>query len=72
LKALQTVGYQELFDYFDGNYTLEEAIEKIKIHSRRYAKRQMTWFRNQGAFVEFDVHAYDEVLLTYISEQIGG
>lgn len=45
LKNLQTVGYAELFDYFDGNCTLPEAIEKIKQHSRNYAKRQLTWFR---------------------------
>ena len=45
LNALNTVGYKELFRYFDGEYTLEEAIEKIKQNSRHYAKRQMTWFR---------------------------
>jgi tRNA dimethylallyltransferase len=45
LKALQTVGYQELFDHFDGKYSLEEAVEKIKQHTRNYAKRQLTWFR---------------------------
>lgn len=45
LNALQTVGYRELFEYFDGNCSLEEAIELIKRNSRRYAKRQLTWFR---------------------------
>lgn len=45
LNALQTVGYRELFDYFDGHSTLEEAIDLIKRNSRRYAKRQLTWFR---------------------------
>jgi tRNA dimethylallyltransferase len=45
LKALQTVGYQELFEHFDGNYSLAEAVEKIRQHTRNYAKRQMTWFR---------------------------
>jgi tRNA dimethylallyltransferase len=45
LKALQTVGYQELFDHFDGHYSLAEAVDKIKQHTRNYAKRQMTWFR---------------------------
>ena len=43
-KNLQTVGYTELFDYMDGKCTLPEAIEKIKQHTRNYAKRQMTWF----------------------------
>jgi tRNA dimethylallyltransferase len=44
LNALNTVGYKELFDYFDGNSTLEKAIELIKRNSRHYAKRQLTWF----------------------------
>ncbi len=45
LTALQTVGYKEFFDYFDGKCTREEAIEKIKQHTRNYAKRQITWFK---------------------------
>ncbi|MDY3978817.1 MAG: tRNA (adenosine(37)-N6)-dimethylallyltransferase MiaA [Tidjanibacter sp.] len=45
LNSLQTVGYRELFDYFDGDISLPEAVELIKRNSRRYAKRQMTWFR---------------------------
>lgn len=45
LTSLQTVGYKELFDYFDGKYSLEEAVEKIKQHTRNYAKRQLTWFK---------------------------
>ncbi len=43
--ALQTVGYTELFEFIDGRYSLEKAIEKIKQHTRNYAKRQMTWFK---------------------------
>ncbi|MFK7808529.1 MAG: tRNA (adenosine(37)-N6)-dimethylallyltransferase MiaA [Saprospiraceae bacterium] len=46
-RALQTVGYSELFDYFDGKHDLPTAIELIKRNSRRYAKRQLTWFRRQ-------------------------
>lgn len=45
LNALQTVGYSELFDYFEGKLTLQEAVERIKINTRQYAKRQLTWFR---------------------------
>lgn len=45
LNALNTVGYKEFFAYFDGQCTLEEAVEQIKIHTRQYAKRQMTWLR---------------------------
>ena len=50
LNALNTVGYKELFAYFDGQCTLEEAIEQIKIHTRQYAKRQMTWLRRDKAY----------------------
>ena len=50
LNALQTVGYREIFDYFDGKCSLDEAIELIKRNSRRYAKRQMTWFRRDSEF----------------------
>lgn len=50
LNALNTVGYKELFTHLDGNCTLEEAISQIKQNSRRYAKRQLTWFNHQGDF----------------------
>jgi len=46
LKALQTVGYTELFKYFSKEYEIKEAIQKIKQHTRQYAKRQLTWFNN--------------------------
>jgi tRNA dimethylallyltransferase len=45
LNALQTVGYQELFDYLSGKVTLEKAVELIKRNTRHYAKRQLTWFK---------------------------
>ncbi len=45
LNALNTVGYKELFKYFEGNCTLEFAIDKIKQHSRNYARKQLSWFR---------------------------
>ena len=50
LNALNTVGYKELFSYFDGDCTLDKAIELIKIHTRQYAKRQMTWLRRDGTY----------------------
>lgn len=50
IKNLQTVGYSELFDYIDGKYDLPTAIEKIKQHTRNYAKRQLTWFRKDKEF----------------------
>ena len=50
LNALNTVGYKELFSYFDGQCTLAEAVEQIKIHTRQYAKRQMTWLRRDDSY----------------------
>jgi len=47
LNSLNTVGYKELFSYLDGTYDLDTAIDKIKQHTRNYAKRQITWFKNQ-------------------------
>lgn len=49
LNALQTVGYKELFEYFDGVVSLEDAIENIKKNTRNYAKRQETWFKKDAA-----------------------
>ncbi|MEZ4962106.1 MAG: tRNA (adenosine(37)-N6)-dimethylallyltransferase MiaA [Saprospiraceae bacterium] len=54
LNALQTVGYQELFDFLDGKKSLPEAVELIKRNTRRYAKRQMTWFRKYGQWQRFN------------------
>jgi len=51
LKNLNTVGYSEIFDYLDGKHSLAEAVEKIKQHTRNYAKRQLTWFRKDKEFV---------------------
>ena len=50
LNALNTVGYKELFSYFDEQCNLEEAVEQIKIHTRQYAKRQMTWLRKDSGY----------------------
>lgn len=54
LNALQTVGYRELFDYFDGKITLETAVEEIKKNTRRFAKRQLTWFKRNPEIMWFD------------------
>ena len=53
-NALQTVGYQELFEYFNKKISLEKAIEQIKINTRHYAKRQMTWFKKDPSIHWFD------------------
>lgn len=60
LKALHTVGYSELFDMMEGKVTLDEAINLIKRNSRRYGKRQITWFKNQGDWVSLDAGVDDE------------
>lgn len=54
LNALQTVGYRELFDYFDEKITFAEAVEQIKMNTRRFAKRQMTWFKRTENTQWFD------------------
>jgi tRNA dimethylallyltransferase len=53
-SALQTVGYKEMFDHLDGTISLEEAIQQIKVHTRQYAKRQMTWFKKDPEFTWYD------------------
>lgn len=72
LNALNTVGYKELFDFIDGKYTLEEAVNLIKQNSRRYAKRQLTWFNHQGEFETFEptelekIKAYLDIVSQYL------
>ena len=60
--ALRTVGYEEWFDYFDGKISRTEAIEKIKQHSRNYAKRQATWFRKHGEWTVFHPDERDRIM----------
>ena len=62
LNALQTVGYREIFDHLDGKCSLEEAIELIKRNSRRYAKRQMTWFRRDERVGWFSPKDIDKIV----------
>ena len=62
LKSLNTVGYKELFSFIDGNCTLAYAIDKIKQHSRNYAKRQITWFKNQQDYTHFHPDAVDQMI----------
>jgi tRNA dimethylallyltransferase len=63
LNALNTVGYKEMFDYLDRKYSLEEAVEKIKINTRRYAKRQMTWFRKDSEIQWIKPELFSPVVL---------
>lgn len=62
LNALQTVGYRELFDHFDGNCSLEKAVDKIKQNSRHYAKRQLTWFKRDEAMRWFHPSQLQEII----------
>lgn len=68
-NALQTVGYRELFAYIDGKCTREEAIELIKRNSRRYAKRQMTWFRRDAEIAWF-APTDTEAIIEYIDRKV--
>lgn len=69
LNALNTVGYRELFAFFDGKTTREEAIELIKRNSRRYARKQITWFRNDNEMNWFEPEQLKEII-TFIENQI--
>ena len=64
LTAKAAIGYKELFNYFDGKYSLEEAVDKIKQYSRNYAKRQLTWFRNKEYVTEvlIDVNNFNKTV----------
>lgn len=68
LNALNTVGYKELFAYFDGDCTLKEAVEQIKIHTRQYAKRQMTWLRKETTYQWIMPEDFDSTVSTLRQE----
>jgi tRNA dimethylallyltransferase len=70
LNALQTVGYRELFDYFDGKTTLDFAIEQIKMNTRRFAKRQLTWFKRNEDTIWFDFQTETSTIINTITEKI--
>ena len=70
INALQTVGYKEFFDYFEGKLAFNETVEKIKQNSRNYAKRQLTWFKRDKAYVWFDIIKEKEFILPYILKQL--
>jgi tRNA dimethylallyltransferase len=69
LNALQTVGYRELFDYFDGNTSLDFAIEEIKKNTRRFAKRQITWFKRTENAKWFDYKTDRTAIIEHIKSQ---
>lgn len=69
LNALQTVGYRELFAHFDGQLSLDEALAEIQKNTRRFAKRQLTWFRKQTALEWFEPNER-EALISWTSNQL--
>jgi len=69
LNALQTVGYKEVFDFLDGKFSKEKAIELIKQNTRRYAKRQLTWFRTDDEIYWFK-HTDQQKIIEFIKSKI--
>ena len=61
-NALQTVGYKELFEYFDGNCSLEQSTEMIKQNTRRFAKRQITWFKKDSSIKYFSPESLNKII----------
>ena len=71
LNSLNTVGYKELFQYFDGLYSLDEAIEKIQNNTRKYARKQLTWFRRDDKIKWFTPDDKDDII-AYINMAVQG
>ena len=69
LNALNTVGYKEMFKYIDGEWMLDEAVERIKGNTRRYARKQQTWYKKDDDIVWFDA-AEREHILNFISDTV--
>ncbi|WP_175989111.1 tRNA (adenosine(37)-N6)-dimethylallyltransferase MiaA [Bacillus sp. Marseille-Q1617] len=74
VQSVQAIGYKEIYEYLEGNISLERAIEDLKQNSRRYAKRQLTWFRNKMDVNWFDVtdENHHQKIIKEISEFIAG
>jgi tRNA dimethylallyltransferase len=70
LNALQTVGYRELFSFFNGEFDKDFAISEIKKNTRRFAKRQLTWFRKDGAIIWFDFKTSKNEILKELNNKI--
>lgn len=66
LNALNTVGYKEIFQFFDGNWTLDFAIAEIKKNTRRFAKRQLTWFRKDEEIEWFNYDVKPQEIINFI------
>lgn len=71
LNALQTVGYKELFEWMDGNLSFEAAVEEIKKNTRRFAKRQGTWYRKNNQIHWFDYGTPSSDILAFLKQEKG-
>lgn len=71
LNALQTVGYKELFEYCDGNWTLDFAVSEIKKNTRRFAKRQTTWFKKNPNTLWIAYNYHEKDMIAQIEEAVG-
>ncbi|MFK4414271.1 MULTISPECIES: tRNA (adenosine(37)-N6)-dimethylallyltransferase MiaA [Bacillus] len=71
-QSIQAIGYKEIYDYFEDRVSLEEAVSQLKTNSRRYAKRQLTWFRNKMDVMWFDVTGGEKTseILRYIEGKL--
>lgn len=69
-NALNTVGYKEMFEYFDGTWTREEAIERLKGNTRRYARKQLTWYKRDENIKWFMLDEDNDKLQTFIDNII--
>ena len=70
LNALNTVGYKELFEFMDDNFSLEVAVSEIKKNTRRFAKRQLTWFRKNPEVEWFDFSTPSEEIIHYLENRL--
>lgn len=70
LNALQTVGYRELFDFFEGKTSLDFAVEQIKMNTRRFSKRQITWFKKTDNVAWFNYLETKDKIINHITNQI--
>ncbi len=70
LNALNTVGYKELFHYLDGEWTLDFSISEIKKNTRRFAKRQLTWYRKNDKIIWFDHKTLSNKIIETIEAEL--
>ena len=72
LRKINIIGYSEFIDYFNGLISYDEAVESIKRNSRRYAKRQFTWFKNDHSYIWYDLDKMcEEEIIRDIREKLG-